>query len=787
MEKKDFKVVIAGGSIAGLTLACILEKLGIDFVVLEAYPEIAPQVGASIGLLPNGLRILDQLGLYPAIRGLIQEPLTRSISRGADGKAFLNVGKMDEHFRNRHGYDVIFIDRQMVLQALYDHLKSKDKVLTNKRVVKVSHQDSGVSVTTKDGTVYQGDILVGADGIHSAVRTEMWKIAEQIKPGYIPASEHTALPCDYVCMFGISVMKNFVRRSTNHIFNKHTSMLVITGPNARVYWFFFVKLDKTHYGPDIPRYTKREEEEFATKHASENVTEDVTFGDLYKTRISSVLTALPEYAFKKWHFGRIITIGDAAHKFEPTSGQGGNSAIETAAVLANNLTRMMKSHPEGLSDDHIDTAFSETQKLRQPRAWELIKASHLQQAIEAMETPILELMVKYYMPIMSVDQRLAAWTKSIESAHRLEMLDVPKRFRFIPFVDELPSKPLQSSVMPRLVTGVAFGSIFWVAQQVLQINPDGWTSKFVDHPLKKTYTGIPAIDSTLSLLVWCFSTGVAGNDPNFRLQCLYFMIMLIPMALIWTIESYRPVVFGAVYQVFGIGKVAPIYYLISIYTSSNILYTRTTGRPIHSSVAHALLPALCIGYILPTALMFLPYTDPSIHQTMVALWQPFPIYVAALTWGIASIIRHTNPTQPLHLEMFEQKDLTPLQASYSFAFGVTALTHLASLFYIFASSSLSIAEVFFNLPGPATPASAAAKSVFAFFKWDMVLCFAAALVYCLYSVFELRRVGYITTEQAARAAVLTVAAQSVVGPGAAYAGVWAWREGVVAAQVRTGK
>ncbi|GME31293.1 putative FAD binding domain protein [Neofusicoccum parvum] len=503
MEKKDFKVVITGGSIAGLTLACILERLGIDFVVLEAYPEIAPQVGASIGLLPNGLRILDQLGLYPAIRGLIQEPLTRSISRGADGKAFLNVRKMDEHFRNRHGYDVIFIDRQMVLQALYDHLKSKDKVLTNKRVVKVSHQDSGVSVTTKDRTVYQGDILVGADGIHSAVRAEMWKIAEQIKPGYILASEHTALPCDYVCMFGISVMKNFVRRSTNHIFNKHTSMLVITGPNARVYWFFFVKLDKTHYGPDIPRYIKKEEEEFATKHTSENVTEDVTFGDLYKTRISSVLTALPEYAFMKWHFGRIITIGDAAHKFEPTSGQGGNSTIETAAVLANNLTRMMKSHPEGLSDDHIDTAFSETQKLRQPRAWELIKASHLQQAIEAMETPILELMVKYYMPVM--------------------------------------------------------------------------------------------------------------------LQCLYFMIMLIPMALIWTIESYRPVVFGAVYQVFGIGKVAPIYYLISIYTSSNILYTRTTGRPIHSSVAHALLPALCIGYILPTALMFLPYTDPSIHQTIVAL------------------------------------------------------------------------------------------------------------------------------------------------------------------------
>lgn len=199
----------------------------------------------------------------------------------------------------------------------------------------------------------------------------------------------------------------------------------------------------------------------------------------------------------------------------------------------------MKSHPEGLSDEHIDTAFSETQKLREPRAWELVKASHLQQVIEAMETPIFELMAKYYIPILTVDQKFASWAKNIEGAHRLAMLDVPKRFRFIPFLDELPSKPLESSTVPKLVAGVTFGSIFWVAQQALQINPDGWTSKFVDHPLKETYTGIPAIDFTLSLLVWCFSNGVAGDDPNFRLQCLYFMVMLIPMALIWTIESYR--------------------------------------------------------------------------------------------------------------------------------------------------------------------------------------------------------------------------------------------------------
>lgn len=65
--KGSFKVVIGGGSISGLTLANMLQLHNIDFVVLESYPDIAPQVGASIGMLPHGNRILDQLGLYQKI------------------------------------------------------------------------------------------------------------------------------------------------------------------------------------------------------------------------------------------------------------------------------------------------------------------------------------------------------------------------------------------------------------------------------------------------------------------------------------------------------------------------------------------------------------------------------------------------------------------------------------------------------------------------------------------------------------------------------------------------
>jgi 2-polyprenyl-6-methoxyphenol hydroxylase-like FAD-dependent oxidoreductase len=59
-----FRVIIAGGGIAGLTLANALEKAGIDYVLLEARDTITPKAGASIGFFANGSRILDQLGCF---------------------------------------------------------------------------------------------------------------------------------------------------------------------------------------------------------------------------------------------------------------------------------------------------------------------------------------------------------------------------------------------------------------------------------------------------------------------------------------------------------------------------------------------------------------------------------------------------------------------------------------------------------------------------------------------------------------------------------------------------
>lgn len=81
-EKSNLKVIIVGGSVAGLTLAHSLRQVGIDYVVLEAYKEIAPQVGASIGILPNGARVLDQLGCFDDINSLCDPLRTVELCTG---------------------------------------------------------------------------------------------------------------------------------------------------------------------------------------------------------------------------------------------------------------------------------------------------------------------------------------------------------------------------------------------------------------------------------------------------------------------------------------------------------------------------------------------------------------------------------------------------------------------------------------------------------------------------------------------------------------------------------
>jgi 2-polyprenyl-6-methoxyphenol hydroxylase-like FAD-dependent oxidoreductase len=75
---------------------------------------------------------------------------------------------------------------------MFSHLQNKEKILLGKRATKVDHSVKGVTVHCKDGTSYDGDVVVCADGVHSQVRSEMWRNANLIEPTYFTEKEMTS-------------------------------------------------------------------------------------------------------------------------------------------------------------------------------------------------------------------------------------------------------------------------------------------------------------------------------------------------------------------------------------------------------------------------------------------------------------------------------------------------------------------------------------------------------------------------------------------------------------------
>ncbi|KAJ2988242.1 hypothetical protein NUW58_g4083 [Xylaria curta] len=428
-----FTVVIVGGSVAGLTLANLFEKFEINYVLLEAYDNIAPQLGASIGLPPTGLRILDQLGCYEAFRSQAGGCDYQSSIRGFDGrivdeKKSVTFSKQLEH---KTGYPQLFIDRQTLLQVLFNNLKFKDRVLTRKRVTRVVTVEGLVHVETQDGSTYTGDIVVGADGIHSAVRKEMWRNAHEAGSALFHPDEESKLQAESKCIFGIS--RRPIGLPTTDIqisaFYNGCTYVMFSGAGDRLYWFLISKMEKA-FGKDIPRFTKEDEAHLAAQHLDDYVTDTVTFGDIYKVRITSTLVALQEHVFARWHFQRIIVIGDAAHKFHPITAQGGNSAMVTAVVLANLLRRKLGgSANAALSEDEVENIFAEVQTKRFNSVMAYVHQGRLAASYSTTDTLLSRIGAHYVFPWFGDRILLTLIVKAAKNSPLIENIAVPERYR----------------------------------------------------------------------------------------------------------------------------------------------------------------------------------------------------------------------------------------------------------------------------------------------------------------------------------------------------------------------
>ncbi|KGO65541.1 Monooxygenase, FAD-binding [Penicillium italicum] len=811
MDQKSFKVVIVGGSVAGLSLALMLERNGIDFVILEAYGSIAPQVGASFGVLPNGLRILDQLGCYESVLEMAEYPVDTLHFRDSQGKSFWTFDNFKGTSIGSHGYPVVFLDRRMLIEVLYEKIQDKSKVLTSQRVQSIETGTSSSTVTTATGETYTGNIVVGADGIHSKVRQEMWKAAEKIDPTWIDPAEKSALPATYACIFGISKgVKGIEKGMLNSVFNEHYSYLVPSGPGDLTYWFLVRNMGKTYCGEDIPRFTKEEEEELAAKHFDDQITPTLQFSALYKSKIASAYSALPEYVYKRWHFQRTITIGDASHKFEPLTGQGGNNAMETAASLTNHLVAALKNcQSDTLSSAEIFKVFESVQQQREGRAWGLVKASHARQRLECQETPFLRFMAKYVLPRFPKYIVLSRWIDTYSAAVSLDMLPLPHRPREIAYFDERFRTPSSRGVVSillyaayfllawlgyrQLSTAIRTNGTMGLVRQAIQ-NQSVPLPGGVEAPLRQVYTGLGPVDLILKVIVTIFLPAVSNfSTPEQPLQVLYFLASMMPITAIWTVEGFRPrnkwtllatpSLWAVLYQLRGIGLIAPLYFASSTYISSGIAYFSPNTRTLPESTARALLPALILGFVVPTIMLFLPMADAlNTRQLFIALWQPAPVYVVVLTQVFSFVIKSISSSTPTKTgsaaaDNKTNRDFPYLQTLYTVAGGVSASFHVALLLSWAALGTNFITKTF--IPSEAfAQVATIADGVFIFFQNDFLLVAAATLLCCLASVWDLYRIGVSNVSWQMALAGLILGSLAI-GPGATVAAVWYWREEVM--------
>ncbi|MGH2496051.1 MAG: FAD-dependent monooxygenase [Ktedonobacteraceae bacterium] len=314
MQSQDrLKAIIIGGGIGGITTAIALRQAGIDATVYERAPELR-EVGSGLPLFTNALKALQKLGLGDKIEALGEHANTLSVSTWR-GQVLTDVTN-EKHLQSLGTVSTV-VHRAELLALLVETL-GMENVHLNAECTGFTQGESGVRARFVGGMEVQGDFLVGADGLHSTIRSQMYGI---IKPAYV----------GYTTWRGVA----HIERSglERYVWGKGYQFGVAPMSKGRAYWF------AQKYAPEgqPDKAGGRKQELLDLFHDWHDPVPAV----IEATRDADILRndvyELPH--LKRWSSGRVTLLGDAAHAMTPNLGQGGCLAIEDALVLADCLAK----------------------------------------------------------------------------------------------------------------------------------------------------------------------------------------------------------------------------------------------------------------------------------------------------------------------------------------------------------------------------------------------------------------------------------------------------------------
>ncbi|GJJ70239.1 hypothetical protein EMPS_02588 [Entomortierella parvispora] len=346
-DGKNPHTLIAGAGLAGLLLAILLERAGIPYELFERSPEAKP-LGSIISLSANVLPVFEQLGMYEELKatslpGSTFEILNADLERislfHTDSAEAEVIGYIRLHFSRPRLYDLL-------LSKIPSH-----KTHFSKKILNLSQNKDGVMIRCADGTTYHGDVLVGSDGAHSAVRQSLYK--QMADSSILPPSDALDLNKGYTCLVGTTSPVDAEKFPV--VEDKDNGGVLVIGNNNSWVWGLHPVGDNRIAWSIISQIaTKAKLEDLKFRNAEwgpeshpEMISEVRNFNSPYGKTLGDLIDATPSESisrvfledklFQTWHHNRTVLIGDAAHKLLPSSGQGANNAFEDAIVLANCL------------------------------------------------------------------------------------------------------------------------------------------------------------------------------------------------------------------------------------------------------------------------------------------------------------------------------------------------------------------------------------------------------------------------------------------------------------------
>ena len=321
------RVLIAGGGLGGIATALALQQKGIESVVFERADQLRDG-GAGLHIFTNGMLALAHLGVAEQVSAVAP---SQSVCHFATSTGRVIGEYPVGQFIERYGQPTVAVSRSHLHSVLREAFTGR--IVTGAEVSGYTEHADGVTVHFADGSSEDGDLLIGADGVRSAVRSQLLGPQPPDYTGYIAWRGHAKMSPEewpygtFRALFGPGV--------------RFTYYDIAPGV---VHWMSVANGPAGGRDEGTPQQTL---DMLRARHAGwTSPVEDILEATVPESIIrSDVVDRKPDSV---WGRGRVTLLGDAAHAMSFNIGQGACLAIEDALVLAEHLADPGVTATEGL-------------------------------------------------------------------------------------------------------------------------------------------------------------------------------------------------------------------------------------------------------------------------------------------------------------------------------------------------------------------------------------------------------------------------------------------------------